>query len=409
MFEKTELLEMITITGMSILTAMYFATSTKTYLWVDLNTFIPHSPRLSYDVLYLCFTHIMIRKDVSSLMRTCKTLFGSGIPHLLAKSVWLYTAKNAQMFLHFMFSKSFRALRFQSLRSLRVGFWTSRMEQFQILVSGMSQVLRLALNLQKLELSALDLFCNTDLSFFDAITTLPSLRKLCITNSESKIMHLLSTIRSPLQELDVSFCTRGLELLDPLPHLGNLSSTLTTLSLRWVNLHHSNVRCSSVRYLTIETIHRIDATVLVRSFPALITLSIESLNERSYDAEADEVRVWNQGNLMSTNQWTTLLELNGEAVELYTLGLACPIRTLRMSSIKKPNLGVVQSLLDSHRPQHVRMGLSPSTFLSPWINAREMLRKLNLSCTHLSINLYSTKRPIDSLLVRHTFPIISSA
>ena len=372
----------------------------RCFLCVDSDAFGGRSPRLSYDILLLCFTFIFSRRDISSLMRTCKTLFGPGIPHLLEDKVNLQSANEIIQFLHFIFSKSFRTERFRSLRSMSFAFWGNvPLEDLQILTPYLTRTLCLATNLEDLGLPFWNSFCEADPNFSNAIASLPSLRKLRIEEAESKVMDLLSIIRSPLQKLDVSFSI-DLDLPDPLPHLGNLSPSLTTLNLYYVDLHDRSIRCSSVRYLTIETHFEVDTTALVLSFPGLISLHIITCNEGALDEEADLLRARNQGNLGSRKQWTTLRELSAEAVDIYVMGLTCPIRSLGISSINATKVGVVQSLLDFHHPQYVEMSLSPSTFLAPGTTVREMLEELCLSCTHLSLSLHPTRAPIDALIVR---------
>ena len=365
-----------------------------------LDAFGGRSPRLSYDILLLCFTFIASRRDVSTLMRACKTLFGPGIPHLLQPTVGLHSTEKAIQFLRFVSAKSFTTERFRNIRSMSFGSWDNlSQEEYQILTSHMTRILRSATNLENLDLPWLNQFCEADPNFPKAIASLPSLRKLRVGNAEPKVMDLLSTIRSPLQELDAWFYTLD-DPPDPLTYLGHLNSTLTTLTLRYVELRNRSIRFSSVRHLTIETHFEVDTTALVLSFPSLVSLYIGTCNEGELDDEADQLRAWNQRNLGITEQWTTLRKLTAEAVDIYVMGLTCPIHSLEMSSIDETTLEVVRALLDFHHPQHVQLSLTPSTLVVPGNTSREMLEHLSLSCTSLMLDFYPTEHPIDAFLVR---------
>ena len=184
-------------------------------------------------------------------MRTCKTLFCPGIPHLLESRISLHTAEKAENFLRFMLSDLLRGLYLRSLRSMGVGFTISHTVPYRILAPWMTQVPHLASHLEDLELGVLEELCDADLNLFDVIATLPSLRRLGLPNGNPKTMDLLSAIRSPLQELDVTFFLFTL-IPDPLPHLGNINPMLTTLSQLRLNLCDRSVKgCNPVLFLTI--------------------------------------------------------------------------------------------------------------------------------------------------------------
>ena len=108
---------------------------------IDLETSIDYSPRLSYDILLLCFKFLAEKRDVSSFMMTCKTLFGPGIPHLLEPPIFFHAADKAHNFLRFMLSDFLGDVRFRSLHSMSVAFSESHTEPFRILVPRMTQVL----------------------------------------------------------------------------------------------------------------------------------------------------------------------------------------------------------------------------------------------------------------------------
>lgn len=333
-------------------------------------------------------------------MRTCKTLFGAGIPHLLESTVYLRSIEKTIQFLHFIFATSFRIERFQNLRSINIGICGAiAPEQCRALAPYMIRMLQSATDLEHLDLALLDQFCEADPNFLNVVASLPSLRKLHIRNSEEKVLDLLSAIRSPLQELDASFDMFD-DLPDPLPHLRNISPTLTTLSLRWVYLRLRGIRCNSVRNLTIRAYVPIYATVVVSSFPGLVTLDIETCNKGSRIENADLLRKWNQENLNAAEEWPKLCKLKGAAVELYIMGLSCPVHYLDMHSINASTLEWVQPLLDSHQPHFVRLSLSLGTLVDPGNTFREVLEHLSLSCTHLMLDFYPAQPSADPFLVR---------
>lgn len=154
-------------------------------------------------------------------------------------------------------------------------------------------------------MSLLDRICRADENFLDAIVTLPSLRKLRLSDEEAKIGDLLPAIRSPLEELDVSFIA-PVRPPGSLPWLSNLNSTLTTLTIHWAYLRNLNVQCTSVRFLTIETIEPVDTASLVLSFHQLVTFYLETGNDDFFDLRDDEEQALNQRNLETTKQWKRL-------------------------------------------------------------------------------------------------------
>ena len=119
---------------------------------IDLETSIDYSPRLSYDILLLCFKFVAEKRDVSSFMMTCKTLFGPGIPHLLEPPISFHTADKAHNFLRFMLSNFLGDVRFRSLHSMSVAFSESHTEPYRILVPRMTQVLYPASHLEEFDL-----------------------------------------------------------------------------------------------------------------------------------------------------------------------------------------------------------------------------------------------------------------
>ncbi|CAL1698631.1 unnamed protein product [Somion occarium] len=278
------------------------------------------SPTLNFDVLdYLM--RIMNRRSLLRMLRTCRTLYASGIPILLGAPI-VPSARNIKGFCHFiladqercgalirdlMLSNCYRDTECTNdlirILGVSIGLRRLHMSHLSSLSLSAPTVLATAItlpNVHKLELSGID--CLTQ----------PFLERATILANHLKLFHSSLAFSSPLTELSIHrACLHTLAVwkfefggpgVAPFPHLREL-------------------RMEDINYEDLS------AERLVYVFPNLTKLSIDSLSQHDLPRHR-ELRLANQ-QAQRRMSWKELIHVEGTLRALHALGLMCPIRCLK--------------------------------------------------------------------------------
>lgn len=334
-------------------------------------------------------------------MRTCKALYRAGIRPLLGFTVHFSTVRTMEVesFISFMFSTNWSTLRFQSLRSFTLTTFRPP-ENHEVLAQRLPIIFRLATRLQFLELCTVDRLLEVYPELSRSIAALPDLQKLAIRDGFVPAMDLVSSFRSPIKDVELSWnppeyasSSRTYVLhLRPLVRLEHLSSTLVTLTLRGVPLHDRQVRLPSVRTLTIETFPHTRSAVLVHTFPNLSVLTINSGSDL-FSLDGSAILQLHQMNSTEVStlehQWKNPLHtLNGHATALHALAITPQVHYLCIYCTRGTLF--LCDLLEKHRPKVVSViiALNFRTISHDFCVSifKDFFLSLS-SCTHLRLNI----------------------
>ncbi|PSS37841.1 hypothetical protein PHLCEN_2v309 [Hermanssonia centrifuga] len=291
---------------------------------------------LNFDILIHLLGWIQIKKDVWSLMRTCRTLKFAGMPHLFRPPISPCSHEQFAAFCSFIDASGPTCGRFLREFTFRTRLFV-RAQKTGTLKSFIS-MFEHAQQLQELGIEHLgdEMHGIPDPSLLQALGTLTGVKDLAIRSYASSFIPVLQSLQSPVVKLDLTFneCVPNLNQVAPMSIIQNFSSSLEQLSLVWYSEnfapHHGaqflrmtelDITCPGMGLLTIDT--------LVYSFPNLRVLRTNSCDFWALTWDRAPGDAHRQTNLASHSRrrWESLDYLEGPLEYLYTLGIGCNVGT----------------------------------------------------------------------------------
>ncbi|TFK83579.1 hypothetical protein K466DRAFT_665733 [Polyporus arcularius HHB13444] len=311
----------------------------------------------------------MTREESTHLlaaMRTCSTLHKLGIKPLLDRDVVLDELATVISFCHFLAANNYsRAHLWRSLvlKPFPMSTTTS---------TALCSAMRHAIRLRKLTICGFDRLRDHVPEIIDILANMRQIRKLKVEAREptTALIGFLDTFRSNLtsvsiwedQETKIHSHGSTPRAFNLLKHLRLSHSTLRSVCVHHLDMTGCDgIVLPEVRYLEAVAVSRIPPTdVLVRAFPKLTRLSLSGAVK--YKANNHDAYVHRrEANIQAQNQrgkWTRLESVSGSMVDVFSLGLTCPLswifvyaermspdasrrmlQTLLESAPKLPNLG----------------------------------------------------------------------
>ncbi len=256
------------------------------------------TPKLNFDVLAGIFAHVEQKRDVSSFMKTCKTLYRPAIPHILRDTVTIRGIPEVTSFGEFMLADHWSKDRNHYLSHLRILIDIDYLEDLGRLPFALAKTIKNAIHLRKLQLRSPDLLWNVrGANMFEVLQDLnshPKLEKLAFEDVREDTVQLIgSMVPSSIVNLSLSYDFL-MESPDPSPALRSLRSTITTLHMETIDPRCFTVRCPLLHTLSLETHYSVSIPVLVRAFTNLRHLSVINETESYDEDEILDLRLSNQ-------------------------------------------------------------------------------------------------------------------
>ncbi|TBU64890.1 hypothetical protein BD310DRAFT_972399 [Dichomitus squalens] len=324
------------------------------------------------------------RRHISRMMRTSSTLYRAGSKHLLKDGVLLSEERQLRSFCRFMLAE--KQTRFRYLRQL-----TLIMDRpSQAVAKKFVYVLKRMAHLESLHLSADDEFLNGHPDLCDAISGLASLRRLHADDAGKLACDMLKRSCSKLVSLYLNFGMvpsfpgdrygeffyntldpEDLPDYHPVSVLAAFAPTLEELIVEY----EGNVRLPHqphAVYPRLRKLHLKDDYPFLRpyidAFPNLTHITLHTSHcELSVPYEDHEEVFWeirsrNEGDQLVNGSWQHLEEYRGPVLELYLLGLTCPVPHLYFPRIADQDLEFLPDVVDSARPVELRMNIRGDPF-----------------------------------------------
>ena len=328
-----------------------------------------HDPQIglltiNHDILYAIMSFTTSRESLSSLMRTCRSLYTSGIPILLEGVVTLRSIRALGSFECFLSAKS-DIDRSQFLHGLSISMDTSCVLQdprnllhIRRWTNPISGILYRASRLKILEI-----YSNTDEvienmsgRIFDIISSMTTVRRARFSTISMETMTgFLDALSScPLSVLSFSVGRKDpIGLLD----LVEFKDTLTVLMAPFRHIHGLEVQFLQVQKLglTIDGPTALEnAGVVVSMFPNLRQLKLHS--DFRYDPPSNINQDTRESNIAQIHEciepWTSLDVVFGDLECLGTYAIQCPVRFLSLSCLldDDPRL-LMETVLQDMKPE----------------------------------------------------------
>ncbi|OBZ71614.1 hypothetical protein A0H81_08825 [Grifola frondosa] len=317
---------------------------------------------------------------------------------MLKFNVYLYNTRKLESFCAFMVTQA--PFRYPFLRHLSIaGFYPMPSSES---ISQLVEILTHASRLQTLHLSCYDLL-KSDHRLQAACSSLTSIKEfhMCwnegpVFQAQDPLYKMLKQMQSPLVRADLRFfrCNDGIGL--DLATLLHSTATLEDLTVSNIAFQ-SELQFPRLRKLSFSTINYPPLALTARIFPNLTDLTI--LRDMDHlNAENDRYRQLNRSVQLAGGGWTSLDRLTGWPLDLYSLGLTCPIRCVKIF-VYSHNHELVADILSDCRPSQIDIVFN-DIFPSVRCLSDEVAARLTyLRCTiHL---IYFDRNPIALVSATH--------
>lgn len=345
---------------------------------------------LNFDI-WIEVYHLLDRHGISSLMRTCRSLYGVGISDLLS-SVDLSTAKRRAIlsFCDLMLAKSFNLDRFYFLRTL---IFSGKFHDYanHRVANTLASVLKQASHVERLTVWHAAHFFGVSSETRTALSSLPRLTLLELDDTTNETLEAVLLIQSPIHSLYITHSPFHDDDPHPLPSLPNISSTLSNLSLEGLSFDSTQVVYPQMRSFSIDGCSNPDIANLMGAFPKLSNLSVP-LDDLFSAGHLEESRLHNRQEINAFGDpWTSLESLDGDVNTIYSLGLMpCQVTHLTLGLVNMAKLPYLLQLLDDFDPQDLEIYLScegHGIASLKYTMLRPIFRKISSRCCSLSLKL----------------------
>ena len=354
-------------------------------------------PRLNFDILRevaLCSD----RATCAALVRCCRSLYHEAAKVILSERVVLDTEECVAGFLEFLNADDksrFRYVRDVCL-DIDLSYPLEDDETMGCLVDGIARMTRL----ERLELPYGEDLLDEHPVVADVIAKATSLRFLHIKQVGPLVCSLLESMQSNLTSVRLDwtsdtedFLETQVELEDlaeyhPVPFLAKWSSTLeelvceswkTSLDVPTFTQVYPNLRLLKLKGDNFPLV-----VPYTRAYPNLKQLHFETDggDNLGHHSHMDDVRAHRELNIAAQlasggpGTWQCLQECSGNLVDLYLLGLTCPVLTLRLSGcIEARHLFMLGSVLSYAQPRHLVIEGDGALLLHPKRGLPVLLRR----------------------------------
>ena len=280
------------------------------------------------------------RKDLLSMMKTCRQHYFPGLPLLFRSVICLRTQAQLESFCNFMLTERPNLPdRFQYFRrfALFVKFNEEVENQQVVMAELLSATLSRATSLQDVTISNnTEKFLRSSPTMLSVFSRLPSLRSLHLRGCDSKVVDFLRGTKSPISSLRLDFYgpSDGTYGRDKFVLLKNISTTLTTLDLFNCDIKSMEVQFPLVHTLTLRAVGCANSAAIVYACPNLRNLALGARWKIRDEQDEMQDRNGNRERLLGLRErWDGLHSLKGDPFTLFNLGLICDVQELNVSLI----------------------------------------------------------------------------
>lgn len=352
----------------------------------------PSSQVLDYDVLLAVMSQCD-KSSVASLMRTCSTMYHAGAKHVLDGNVLLWNPGLIDSFCHFMLAED--GTRFRLLRELTLATGSVPKKAIPMLL----KVILKMDHLESLKMMDSENLLASHLKLSKHIVRLPGLRHLTLHNACARTTQMVRRIRSKLITFHIDYGAVDdgtfLESLDDVERLRHhpaflcqaFRSSLEEMVTAYDDPHEEQPHSDALVYPNLWKLRVYEelpwAHPYVCTFPNVTHLSIRSL----YDTEpfSDDLMVEymqhrqiSMQKQMDRGTWLKLREYDGGPLGLFLIGLTCRIPRVSLHPIRRDNLQLLESILDSAKPEVLQLSVVHADIFGP--SDKELPAILRLPC-----------------------------
>lgn len=349
---------------------------------------------LDFDVLRQVMSYVEEKRDLLSMMYSCKVLNTLGATYLLGFPVHISCGRSDESFQRFMLAEF--PNRFHALKQLSYELG----EQVAPLPhndnDNIAKVLANSQNIEHLKLHGHYSFGSIDPAVEDAITSLPNIRTLEIKldgRDFDGITRVLGDVKSSLVHLSIHSRWAYRQPLQTLSST-NMIATLRSIDLSGVDLNGATPpQLPSVIEARIAKSIGYTIQPMVDAFPNLQSLAIHFADTRR--TRTEDARVVNAiFHETSDHDWDTLHHLSGHSDCLYILGLTCHVDHLEVDEVLHESLRVLDGVMRDTTPRKLTasLRLSSHTLFSTDIPT---LLPFTPNLTHLILNIEPSFSNID--------------
>ena len=339
------------------------------------------------------------KRDVSSVMRTCRALHSGGVLVLLQRTIEIGHGKELKKFHIFLQSKiGGTSDRFLLLRDLQIH--SNIKKGWRVAV--MTEILSRAIHLQSILLSHTERFMELHSETHGSAIELPRLTRAVLLDAGPATVDWLSRTYSPISNLTI----RAVDDRTPLnliQAISNFGATLIELDACHVYIESSGPQFHLLRTLTIRSTIVIPSAWIFRTFPRLQCLNMSCLlGMIPDDDEVHSDHTAHMALLSRTGQpLPSLKVLSGLALDLYRSSCACPTETLDCCTVNVVDLPWIPGLLQITRPTILKMHVHGDAFEDAAIPLIELaLRSASVTTTlnELWIEVECRGRPSELVI-----------
>ncbi|EIW57314.1 uncharacterized protein TRAVEDRAFT_48355 [Trametes versicolor FP-101664 SS1] len=333
------------------------------------------APVLNYDIL-LEVMKMCERPDCSRFMRTCRFFHTHGFEALLSHDISTSTEEDLTRVLAFLRKDPDK--RFKFVRSMQFDF----PELTDTATLELADALRRMVNLTALSIQYSEdiILSEPEPALFDAIAALTSLRELDLHYAGEHSIRLLQSLRSELVEvnvhiLDMTDCTCFFDTVPaddrPLYHpavlLQHSRSTLQELfTYEW----YMDADTPPDPTLVYPQMWRLDlerslfpcTLPLINAYPNLTHLCFHTGESEHQQYLQSKIEAYDTRHALNVSQqqasvrtWESLHEYSGSLVDLYLLGLTCPINRVYLHSMPTVLRHMLPTVLAYARPRDLTL------------------------------------------------------
>ncbi len=328
---------------------------------------------VNFDVLTYLMSITEERTDVSSLMRTCRTLYSAGIPSLLSFDIDFDVWERFAAFCSFMDVDAPGRSRFLRRMTLYMHHLT-RARRTRTL-GHILRILQHASQLHELSIETNDeeqRFDPLDPHLIEALSGLTSIKDLAVSMVTDDTAKILQSFQSPAAKVYLFFeddwSSSEFSHLDPIFVLKQFGPSLRRLEVLFPAF--SQVLRHGIQYphLTELEISHISPLLaldpLIYSFPNLRILRFSEMDTFGCDHIEGEGAT-RRANLLSQSQrhWESLDCVSADPVCLYLMGLNCKVHHLQLElsaelgSSRFANVDCIEETLSLTRPTRLDIAI----------------------------------------------------
>ncbi|EIW52508.1 uncharacterized protein TRAVEDRAFT_74924 [Trametes versicolor FP-101664 SS1] len=331
---------------------------------------------LNIDIL-LVIAIFCDQSTLCMLTGTCKTLYRTAARYALSeRAVSLDSDRAVELFLRFMRPQN--GERWKLLQTLTI---QTKLLGRPDIAKALASSIRQATNLEDLELVPAEVILGSHPDLGPAFASLPKVKYVGIAGANGLTCRMFEEMRWPLEtaiiertSIDTSWEESDWddnEAIHPVELCKNACDTLKSLDLdRWLVW---DFRSPSVPVypkldsLTVTGCYCPPTAPWATAFPNLSYLEVSTIEHACSDFSEENLEAHldtqeeNREEHLSRGTWNELAMFKGAALDLYLVGIPCPIRHLELG-ISRKELRFLAAALSDARPTTLDLDISTTMF-----------------------------------------------